>query len=155
MDKDLRKHIVYLLEDGGAHMSFMEAVKDFPESAINQKPPNVEYTFWHLIEHIRITQWDILNFSTNPDYKYLKWPDEYWPAKNKKVTKEDWDKTIKAYQKDLNEMIKLIKNPKTDLFSKIPWGEGQTILREAMLIADHTAYHVGELGILRQVTKTW
>ena len=155
MDSDLRKHVVYLLEDGGAHMSFMDAVAEFKADDINIKPQNVEYSFYDLVEHLRITQHDILDFCINSEYKELSWPDEYWLPKDKKATKVMWDKSVKAFQKDLEEMIKLVKDPKTDLFAKIPWGDGQTYLREALLVADHNAYHIGELGILRQVAGTW
>ena len=155
MDADLRKHVVYLLEDGGAHISFKDVVADFKEEDINKKPTNVSYSFYALVEHLRITQKDILDFCINPDYKELEWPHEYWPAKNKKATMAEWNESIASFQKDLKAMIKLVKDEKTDLFAKIPWGSGQTILREAMLVADHNSYHIGELGILRQVANTW
>ena len=99
MDQNLRQHIIYLLEDGGAHMSFPDAVADFSEKAINQKVPNVDYSFWHLIEHIRITQWDILDFCVNPNYKYLKWPDDYWPAKTKKLQKKIGKILLKVFRR--------------------------------------------------------
>lgn len=154
-EKQLREKLVKLLDGGEAHMSFNDAVSDFPTKHINDFPPNVPYTFWHLIEHIRITQWDILEFITNPNYKYIKWPDEYWPKRDKKAKKSDWEKTIKVYNSDLKKLIKIVKDPKTNLYKKIPWGEGQNILREILLVCDHSAYHIGELGILRQVTSTW
>jgi len=155
MDKGLRQKLVDFLTSHQAHMTLEDAVADFPVKFINTKAPNVDYTFWHLIEHLRITQNDILDFCINKNYKEPKWPEGYWPKKDKKATKKDWDKTVKDYNSDLNKMVKLVKNPKTDLFAKIPWGEGQTILREAMLIFDHNAYHIGELGILRQVVGAW
>ena len=156
MDLQLRQHLVNLLESNRfAHMNFNEAVEKFPIEMINSKAPNVDYTFWHLIEHIRITQWDILDFCINPNYKYMNWPEDYWPAKDKKATQKEWNTTIKKFDHDLEDILKLVKNTKIDLFSKIPWGEGQTILREVLLVADHNAYHIGELGILRQIMKTW
>lgn len=138
-----------------SHMPFGESVKDFPQKHYNTFAPHVDYTFWHLLEHIRITQWDIYDFSINPKYKYIKWPDAYWPKKNAKATKAQWDKTVKEIERDLKAMMKLVKNSKTDLYKKIPWGEGQTILREAIMVADHNAYHIGEFAILRQVLGTW
>lgn len=153
--KQLREHVVELLQKGHAHMSFAEAVSDFPQKLMNTRPPNVSYTFWHLVEHLRRTQNDILVFCVNPKYTYMKWPDDYWPKKDAKATKAVWSKSIEDFQKDLDKMVKLVKNPKTDLYAKIPWGEGQTIFREALVIADHNAYHIGELAILRQTTNAW
>lgn len=150
----LRDQLVALLHSE-SHMSFMDAIKDFPKEQINTMPKNVEYTFWHILEHIRITQWDIVDFVRNSHYKEIPWPDAYWPKKEKKATWDEWRSTITSIEKDMQEMIAIVKNPKTDLFSKIPHGQGQTILREATLIADHNSYHIGEFAILRQVEKTW
>ena len=136
-------------------MPFEEAVMDFPIKYINTFPPNVTYSFWHLLEHIRITQWDILDFSKNSDYKYIKWPDDYWPAKRAKASKKDWDKTLRLIKSDLDKMIQLIKDQKNDLYKPFPWGEGQNLFREAILIANHNAYHIGEFAILRQVLNLW
>ena len=157
MDKEavLRKQLVALLHGGQAHMTFDDAVKDFPMSHINTYPPNVTYTPWHLIEHIRITQWDILDFIRNPSYKEMEWPKSYWPDPKSKATPEQWQTTIHGYHKDLKDMEAIADNPNTDLYSPIAHGDGQTILREIMLVADHTAYHTGELGILRQVILAW
>jgi hypothetical protein len=117
--------------------------------------PNGNYTPWHLLEHIRITQWDILEFITNPNYKEISWPDDYWPKKNKKVTKKEWENTINQYQKDNQMLQKIVSNPKTDLYAKIPHGTGQTIFKEILLVCDHNAYHLGEFAIMRQVMGTW
>jgi len=153
-DKVLREQLAIFLGTQ-AHMSLADAVKGFPLKDMNVRPPNVPYTFWHLLEHIRIAQWDIIDFIRNPDYEELEWPRGYWPPKNAKATKKDWDETIARYQSDLKEMIALVKNPRTDLHAKIPHGDGQTILREAILIVDHNAYHIGEFAILRQVVNNW
>jgi len=153
-DKALREQLAIFLGTQ-AHMSLADAVKGFPLKDMNVRPPNVPYTFWHLLEHIRIAQWDIIDFIRNPDYEELEWPRGYWPAKNAKATKKDWDETIARYQSDLKEMIALVKNPRTDLHAKISHGDGQTILREAILIVDHNAYHIGEFAILRQVMNNW
>lgn len=136
-------------------MTLLDAVENFPMEKINEKAPNVSYTFWHLLEHIRITQLDILDFCVNKNYQEIKWPDKYWPKKDKLATASDWEKSIKEFKKDTKKMVALLEDEKTDLFSKISWGQGQTILREAMLIADHNAYHIGEFAILRQVTNSW
>lgn len=151
----LRHLLVELLKGEETHMGFEEAVKDFPEDRINEFPPNVEYTPWHLLEHLRITQWDILDFIRNSNYKYIKWPDDYWPPKNRKATKKDWNKTVKDCLTDLKELMEMAEDPKLDLFAKIPWGEGQTPLREFLIVFDHNSYHIGEFAILRQIMATW
>jgi hypothetical protein len=154
-ESTLRRHIVNLLRGEHAYMPFETAVKNFPEEDINKFPPNVPYTFWHLVEHIRITQNDILDFSQNPDYVYLQWPQDYWPAKDAKATKKEWDESVESVIRDLDEMIGLIESPASDLFTPFAWGEGQNLLREAMVVANHNAYHIGEFGILRQVIGNW
>jgi hypothetical protein len=154
-DKALREQLATFLQGDQAHMSLADAVKGFPLKDMNVKPRNVPYTFWHLLEHIRIAQWDIVEFIKNPKYEELKFPDDYWPKKNAKATKKDWDHTLGQYASDLREMIAIVKDPKTDLHARIPHGDGQTILREAILIVDHNAYHIGEFAILRQVAGNW
>lgn len=154
-DKALREQLGTFLQGDQAHMSLADAVKGFPVKDMNVKPRNVPYTFWHLLEHIRIAQWDIVEFIKNPHYEELKFPDDYWPKKNAKATKKDWDHTLAQYASDLREMIAIVKDPKTDLHARIPHGDGQTILREAILIVDHNAYHIGEFAILRQVAGNW
>ncbi len=154
-DTIIRKHLLALLKGGNAHMTFMDAVEAFPTDKINDYFPNGIYTSWHLLEHIRRTQHDILDFCLNPDYRYLEWPKDYWPDRNEKATKKDWDETIFNFQNELRAFEKLVEDPKTDLYAKIKWGDGQTILREILLVSDHTAYHVGEFAIVRQVMRTW
>ena len=154
-DKALREQLATFLQGDQAHMSLADAVKGFPVKDMNVRPRNVPYTFWHLLEHIRIAQWDIVEFIKNPNYEELKFPDDYWPKKNAKATKKDWDHTLAQYATDLREMIAIVKDPKTDLHARIPHGDGQTILREAILIVDHNAYHIGEFAILRQVVGNW
>jgi len=154
-DKALREQLATFLQGDQAHMSLADAVKGFPVKDMNLKPKSVPYTFWHLLEHIRIAQWDIVEFVKNPNYEELKFPDDYWPKKNAKATKKDWDHTLARYASDLREMIAIVKDPKTDLHARIPHGDGQTILREAILIVDHNSYHIGEFAILRQVVGNW
>ncbi len=154
-DKALREQLGTFLQGDQAHMSLADAVKGFPVKDMNVRPRNVPYTFWHLLEHIRIAQWDIVEFIKNPNYEELKFPDDYWPKKNAKATKKDWDHTLAQYASGLREMIAIVKDPKTDLHARIPHGDGQTILREAVLIVDHNAYHIGEFAILRQVAGNW
>ncbi|MDQ6832275.1 MAG: DinB family protein [Chloroflexota bacterium] len=154
-DKAFREQLLHLLRGGNAHLSFDEAVADFPPDAINQRPPNVPYTPWHLLEHLRLAQWDILDFIRNPDYQAMKWPDDYWPAPDAKADTAAWEQTISAFRADLKAIEDLVNEPQTELTAAIPHGDGQTILREILLVADHNAYHIGEFAILRQVMGTW
>jgi Mn-containing catalase len=154
-DTAIRDELAFLLSRGNAHMSFSEAIADFPTTHMNTVFPNGTYTPWHLLEHIRLTQKDILDFMQNPSYKEPHWPDDYWPKKDTKATKKEWEDTITLFEKDNQALQSIIKDSKTDLYSKIPHGTGQTIIREVLVIADHNAYHLGEFAIMRQVMKTW
>jgi hypothetical protein len=154
-DKILRSHVLALLEGGNAHVTFDKAVEGFPASLINENLPNVPYSAWRLLEHMRITQHDILDFITNPDYEDMEWPQDYWPPNGKKGTIKDWKKTVAAFKKDSKELQDIVRDPKTDLYAKIPKGNGQTILREALLVADHSAYHLGEFVVVRRMLKSW
>jgi hypothetical protein len=154
-DKALREHLIYLLGGGGAHVDFESAVKDVPADLRGKKPKNAAHSLWGILEHLRIAQWDILDFSRNPKYQALKWPDEYWPRTEAPPDDRAWNQSIKKFRADLEAMKKLVADPKTDLYVKIPHGEGQTILREALLIADHNAYHLGEFVILRRLLGDW
>lgn len=154
-DKDVRSHVLALLKGGNAHMTIEEAVTDFPEDAINTKFPNGTYSSWGLLEHIRRAQWDILDFITNSNYKGMNWPNDYWPDHKKNATKADWDETLKQIKEDSKELEKILSDPNTDLYAKIAHGDGQTILREMLVVADHNSYHLGEFAIMRQVMETW
>jgi hypothetical protein len=155
-DKDiLRRQLLELLKGGNAHMGLDDAVKDFPIARINDIFPNGTYSSWHLLEHIRLSQADILEFIASPSYKEKKWPRDYWPAEGKKATGKEWDKTISGIKNDTNEIEKLVSDPNIDIYSKAKNGDGQTILREILLVADHLAYHIGEFAIMRQVMGTW
>ena len=151
----MREQLVGLLRGGDAHLPFDEAVADFPAALINSRPPNVLYTFWHLIEHLRLTQADILAYLTRADYEAPAWPDEYWPAPAARATKEDWDASVAAFRRDLDAIVAIVADEGTDLFGPVPSNGEHTVLREALIVADHNAYHVGELGILRQVADAW
>ena len=154
MDKDkaLREHLLELLEGKSAHIDIASALEDFPLELINAKPNGAPYSAWQLLEHIRIAQWDILDFSRNPNYKEMKWPDDYWPAED--GTPESWGSSAMQILDDLQAMRDLVSDEKVDLYAKLPWGNGQTILREAMLIADHNAYHVGQLMMLKKILRS-
>jgi hypothetical protein len=138
-----------------AHMTLEEAVKDFPLDKINLQAPNSTYTPWRLLEHIRITQQDILEYMKNPKYKEISWPKEYWPEEGVHATPEQWKKSITQFTRDLHEIISLLQSPGTDLAAMTPQKDGQSVLREILLIIDHNAYHIGEFAILRDVMGTW
>jgi hypothetical protein len=147
----VREHVLYLLKGGGAHLSFDDAVSRFPASLRGVKAPGAPHTAWQLIEHMRIAQWDILEFSRNPAHVSPEFPDGYWPETEKPPSARAWGESLRVFRVDLKAMITLISKPSTDLFARIPHGDGQTILREALLVADHNAYHLGQLVLLRQV----
>lgn len=151
----LRHQLAQLLDGVGAHMPFDEAVADFPDDAINRRPPNVEYTPWHLLEHLRLTQADILDYVINEHYVEPSWPADYWPARDAMAARDVFDQTIRDFRADLVALRELVLDPAHDLFAVIPGTPGHTLLREARIDADHNAYHVGEFAILRQVMGTW
>jgi len=154
-DRRLRDQVVGLLRGGQAHMRFAEAAADFPPSQINTRPPHVPYTFWHLLEHLRLTQADILDYITDADYQEREWPRDYWPAPDAEATPEDWDASVAAFTRDLDRLLAIAADPGTDLLAPVPSNPTHTVLREILLVADHNAYHIGELAILRQVAAAW
>jgi hypothetical protein len=151
----LRRQLAQLLDGVGAHMPFEEAVADFPDEAMNLRAPNVAYTPWHLIEHLRLTQADILDYITNPDYVEAHWPTDYWPAHDATATRAGFDASIAAFLADKATLRAMITDPARDLFAVIPGTPGHALIREIRIDADHNAYHVGEFAILRQVMGTW
>lgn len=154
-DQVIRDQLLALLRGGNAHMTFDDAVAGFPLEHINTHPPQVPYTFWHLLEHLRLTQWDILDFIRNPNYQYLPWPAGYWPAPDALADPVQWAQTIADFHADLQAIEALVKDPQTDLTAPLPHAPDYTIFREILLVADHNAYHIGELGILRQIVGLW
>jgi DinB superfamily len=157
MDRDhmLRDHVLYLLRGGGAHLSFDKAIAGLPAKLRGAKPAGLPYSPWRLLEHMRICQWDILDFCRNPHYKTLKFPDDYWPKEDAPLSATAWNASVKSFQNDLKEMEKLVDDPHADLFARIPHGDGQTILREALLVADHNSYHLGQLIVVRRMLGAW
>jgi hypothetical protein len=151
----LRRELLRLLDGLDARMPFEEAVVDFPDDAFNRRPPNVDYTPWHLIEHIRLTQADILDYVTNPAYEERQWPRDYWPDRGATATRADWDATIRGFLADIEALKGLVADEERDLMAVIPGTPGHTLLREVRIVGDHNAYHIGELAVLRQVTGTW
>ena len=154
-DAALRQHLVYLLTDGGAHISIDKAVEHLPVSLRGAKPAKAPHTPWQIVEHVRIAQWDILEFSRSAAHASPDFPDGYWPSSAAPPNARAWNESLRAFQKDLKAMIALVTDPSTDLFARIPHGDGQTILREALLVADHNAYHLGQLVLLRQLLGAW
>ena len=154
-DKELRKQLVDLLNGGNAHMGFEETIVDFPMAGINTFPPNVPYTLWHLLEHIRIAQSDILEFVRDPGHVSPEWPAGYWPDKEATTDAAGWQNTIEAIQADLEAMKQIVQDPQTDLTAELAHAPGYSVLREALLVADHNVHHLGEFAILRQVMGTW
>jgi len=153
-DKALREHVLYLLQGGGAHAKFDEVIR-IPPRVRGQKPAGLPHSLWMLLEHLQIAQWDILEFSRNPKHVSPEWPGGYWPSTEAPPTAAAWNESVKKFRKDLKAMQDLVKNPKTDLFARIPWGDGQTILREALLVADHNAYHLGQMLDARRLLGAW
>jgi hypothetical protein len=151
----LRQHLLALLCGGGAHISFDDAVANFPAELQGKKAPKAPHTAWQLLEHMRIAQWDILDFSVNSDYREMEWPAAYWPESAAPPDNHAWDKSVKVFKADLKKIETLVENPKTDLLAPIPWGSGQTILREALLVADHNAYHLGQMVLVRRLLGAW
>jgi hypothetical protein len=154
-DAALRKQLVSLISGSEAHADFKKAVKALPAELRGKTPEGADHSPWQLLEHLRITQWDILDFSRNPEYKSIKWPEEYWPKTPAPPDEKAWDHSVKEFLSDQKELCDLISDSATDLFAKIPHGDGQTILREAMLTADHNSYHVGQLILVRQLLGAW
>ena len=149
-DKAVREHLLYLLSGGGAHADFDAAMGDWPVQLAGVKVANFPHTAWMLLEHMRIAQWDILEFSRNPRHRSPAWPEGYWPESEAPASEQAWKSAMTEFKKDLRAVQQLVANTRTDLYAKLPWADGQTILREALLVADHNAYHLGQLVMLRK-----
>jgi hypothetical protein len=153
----LISHLIALLHGGQAHATFEQAIHGFPPEHYATVPDKLPYSAWQILEHMRITQRDILNFSAPPTggYQPMEWPDDYWPNSPEPPTPESWNNSIAEVRADLAKFEELLKKPKVDLVRPFLWGDGQTLLREALLIADHNAYHLGELIVLRRILGIW
>ena len=154
-DSSLRRHLVELLKGGSAHARFEETIAGIPAKLRGQKPAGLPHSPWMLLEHMRIAQRDILEFSRNRRHVSPDWPKGFWPVREAPPSPAAWNTSIKRFRQDLKTMETLVGNPKTDLHARIPWGEGQTILREALLVADHNAYHLAQLVDIRRLLGTW
>jgi hypothetical protein len=151
MERELREHLLELLEGTFAHIDLESALDGFPVSEINTRLPNSPHTAWELVEHIRLAQWDILEFSRDAKHVSPDFPDGYW--NKEEASPDDWKASAKQVLADLEEMRELVRDKNVDLFAKIAHGEGQTILREVLLVADHNAYHLGQLMLLRRTLE--
>ena len=155
MTDPVREQVVAVLKGGNAHVAFDDVMKDFPAAMRGTKPKGAEHTAWQLLEHLRIATWDILEFSRSAKHVSPEWPGGYWPKTAKPPSSAAWTKSITSFKKDLKAMLDLVENPETDLHARIPHGTGQTIFREALLVADHNAYHLGQLVLLRRLLGAW
>jgi hypothetical protein len=154
-DQALRNHVVSLLDGGGAHARPDAVLAKLPAELRGRTPRGLPYSPWRLLEHLRIAQWDILEFSRNREHVSPKWPEGYWPGSAAPPSDAAWRRSLAAFRADLNAMKALVTDASVDVFSRIPWGDGQTILREALLVADHNAYHLGQVVVLRRLLGAW
>ena len=154
-DRDLRRQLAEVLSWKHAHSDFDAAVNDIPAAARGARPANVPYSAWQLLEHVRIAQHDILDFCVNADYQEMKWPDDYWPPRPEPPSAEAWEESVRQYRDDRSALERLATDDSVDLLARIPHGSGQTYLRELLLVVDHTAYHVGQLVLLRRLLGNW
>jgi hypothetical protein len=154
-DAALREQLYQLLTGAHAHVDVLSALKGFPPELYGKKPPHAAHSGWELLEHMRIALRDLWDFSTNPEYVEMKWPDDYWPATAAPPSVEAWHESVRAIKEDLKQFGELVKNPESNLYARIPWGKDQTLLREVLLAADHNSYHTGELVYLRRLLGAW
>jgi hypothetical protein len=155
MDTPVREQLCRLLEWEESHVNFDTAVAGIPRELRGKQPPGLPYSPWQLVEHIRRTQWDILEFCRNTNYKPIKWPDDYWPPTPSPPSPAAWDESLTEFREDRKELQDLVMAPRIDLTARIPHGKGQTYLREFVLAADHTAFHLGELVVVRRLLGIW
>jgi len=151
----LREHLLYLLRGSGAHLDFEKAIAGLPPELRGARPAGVPHSPWRLLEHLRIAQWDILRFCIDPQHVSPAFPDGYWPQGDAPPEPGAWQRSIESFRADLRAMQELVANPATDLFAPLPHGQGQTVLREALLVADHNAYHLGQLVVIRRLLGAW
>ncbi len=152
---EAKTRLVPALLGRGAHLSFDQAIADFPDELINVKPPNVPYSFWHQVEHIRIAQWDLLEYIRTPDHGSPAWPREYWPPESAQASLSQWNESISRYRDDRDALVQLIQDPSTDVLSPVSHMSGRSVFRACLLVIDHTAYHLGEFVMARQVLGHW
>jgi hypothetical protein len=151
----LRDHLLFLLKGGGAHVGFDDAIQGLAVPLRGKRPKGAGHSPWEILEHMRLAQWDILEFSRDPNHKSPIWPEGYWPQTRHPVNTRAWAKSVQSFRADREAMCKLVTDESTHLFARVPWGSGQTVLREALLVADHNAYHLGEMVLVRRLLGAW
>jgi hypothetical protein len=154
-DRALREQLAKFLPGGEAHADLKSVLDDFPVKVRGVVPKGAEHSAWQLLEHIRIALHDLLDFSTNPNYVAPEWPKDYWPREAAPADGDAWDVSVKAVKKDIADFEKLVGNPESNLYATIPWGDGQTLLREVLLAGQHTSYHLGQIVLLRRLLGAW
>jgi hypothetical protein len=154
-DHALREQLVKFLRGNEAHAELKTVLDDFPVKARGVVPKGAEHSAWQELEHIRLALHDLLDFSTNPNYVGMKWPDDYWPKEAAPKDAAAWDKSVRGVKKDVAEFEKLVGDPESNLYATIPWGEGQTLLREVLIAGQHTSYHLGQIVLLRRLLGAW
>jgi uncharacterized damage-inducible protein DinB len=154
-EASLRRHLDELLAGGSAHADFETAVRGVPEALRGARPRGVDHSLWQLLEHLRLAQWDILEFTRNPRHVSPEFPRGYWPPAVAPDDAAAWEAAAAGFRSGLDAMRRLVADPATDLFTPLPHGEGQTVLREAQLVADHNAYHLGQFVHLRRLLGDW
>jgi uncharacterized damage-inducible protein DinB len=155
MNQSLRKELTEYVENERTHIAFAKAMRDLPEKLINKKPRGVPYTFWGLLEHVRIAQHDMVDFIQTKEYEKLDWPKDYWPSPKAKATKAMWKQSLTAIERDVDTLKRIIQDPAVDLFAPIPWGHGQTVFREVIQVIDHASHHLGQLILMRRLEGDW
>jgi len=154
-DAVMREQLAELLRGKSAHLSFEDAIEGMPAKMRGVRPEGVPHTVWRLVEHMRIAQWDILEFSKDGRHKSPKWPEGYWPESDAPRDAKEWSDAVKQFKADLKKMIRMVEDKNVDLLTPIPGGQGQTVFREAMLVADHNSYHIGQIVIVRRALGVW
>ena len=151
----LREQLIDLLHGGHAHTNFLEAVGGIPHARLGIRPEGLPHSPWELLEHMRIAQNDILLFSQSAEYVSPEWPQGYWPASPAPANQKEWDASVRSFQDDLDSFVSMLRDPSQDLYTRFPWGDGQTLLREALVLADHNSYHLGQLVLVRRLLGAW
>lgn len=154
-DRALREQLVTFLSGREAHAEFKDVLNDFPVAVRGAVPKGALHSAWQELEHIRIALHDLLDFSTNPNYTAMQWPDDYWPKQAAPENDEAWDASVRAVKKDMADFEKLVGDPESNLYATFPWGDGQTLLREVLIAGQHTSYHLGQIVLLRRMLGAW
>ncbi len=152
---EVRKHLVSLLNAKNAHVPFLIAAKDIQYEQLEKTEHNIPYSLWQQIEHTRLAQKDIIDYTLNENYQPMEWPEDYWPKEPKPASEQIYQQSLISFEADINRMIDYINNPKNDLYESFPYDDGHNLLREALLLADHNAYHTGQIIVIRKILGIW